>query len=90
MPDRLDPRIEILPPAQREIWPQLAVAPDLSFVLYRGTAVGLHLGHRTSVDFAFFKAEPLEKSRLETHFRFMRATRGRFTRRKIRSSLTSP
>jgi hypothetical protein len=75
MPDRLDPRIEILPPAQREIWPQLAVAPDLSFVLYGGTAVALHLGHRTSIDFDFFKAEPLEKGRLETHFRFMRDAR---------------
>jgi hypothetical protein len=75
MPDRLDPRIEILPPAQREIWPQLAFAPDLSFVLYGGTAVALHLGHRSSVDFDFFKAEPLEKGSLETHFRFMRHAR---------------
>ncbi|MCA6114494.1 nucleotidyl transferase AbiEii/AbiGii toxin family protein [Bradyrhizobium sp. WSM 1738] len=39
MPDQLDPRIEILPPAQKEIWPQLAPAPGLGFVLYGGTAV---------------------------------------------------
>jgi hypothetical protein len=65
MPDRFDPRIDILPPAQREIWPQLAPAPDLSFVLYRGTAVALHLGHRTSIDFDFFKKEHLEKGRIE-------------------------
>jgi hypothetical protein len=34
MPDLFDPRTEILPQAQKEIWPQLAPAPDLSFVLY--------------------------------------------------------
>ena len=72
MPDRFDPRIDILPPAQREIWPQLAPAPDLSFVLYGGTAVALHLGHRVSIDFDFFKAEPLEKSKIETSFQFVR------------------
>ena len=72
MPDRFDPRIETLPPAQREIWPQLAPAPDLAFVLYGGTAVALHLGHRVSIDFDFFKAEPLEKSAIETNFQFVR------------------
>jgi hypothetical protein len=29
MPDPFELRIEILPPAQREIWPQLAPASDL-------------------------------------------------------------
>jgi hypothetical protein len=72
MPDRFDPRIEMLPPAQREIWRQLAPAPDLAFVLYGGTAVALHLGHRVSIDFDFFKAEPLEKSGIETNFPFAR------------------
>lgn len=75
MPDPLEPRIEILPPAQREIWPQLASAPDLSFVLYGGTAVALHLGHRVSIDFDFFKAEPLDKARIETGFQFVRNAR---------------
>jgi hypothetical protein len=75
MPDPFEPRIEILPPAQREIWPQLAPAPDLSFVLYGGTAVALHLGHRVSIDFDFFKAEPLEKARIETSFQFIRNAR---------------
>lgn len=68
MPDRFDPRIEILPPAQQEIWSQLAPAPDLSFVLYGVTAVALHLGHRISIDFDFFKTEPLEKGRIEASF----------------------
>lgn len=72
MPDQFDPRIEILPPAQKEIWPQLAQAPDLRFVLYGGTAVALHLGHRVSIDFDFFKAEPLDKAHIETRFHFVR------------------
>lgn len=71
MPDRFDPRIEILPPAQQEIWSQLAPAPDLSFVLYGGTAVALHLGHRISIDFDFFSTEPLEKGRIEASFGFI-------------------
>lgn len=71
MPDRFDPRIEILPPAQQEIWSQLAPAPDLSFVLYGGTAVALHLGHRISIDFDFFKTEPLEKRTIEAAFGFI-------------------
>lgn len=72
MPDQLDPRLEILPKAQQEIWPVLAPAPGLSFVLYGGTAVALYLGHRISVDFDFFKAEPLDKKKIETSFDFMR------------------
>src|SRR5947208_15429471 len=72
MPGRFDPRIEILPPAQKEIWSQLAPAPNLSFVLYGGTAVALHLGHRISVDFDFFKAESLEKRKIEASFGFIR------------------
>ena len=75
MPDLFDPRIEILPPAQKEIWPQLVAAPDLSFVLYGGTAVALHLGHRISIDFDFFKAEPLEKARIAASFPFVRNAR---------------
>ena len=75
MPDPFDPRVEILPPAQKEIWPQLAPAPDLSFVLYGGTAVALHLGHRVSIDFDFFSSEPLEKARIEVSFKFVRNAR---------------
>lgn len=75
MSDRLDPRIDILPRPQQEIWAQLAPAARLSFVLYGGTAVALHLGHRTSVDFDLFKAEPLNKKRIENSFEFTRSAR---------------
>jgi hypothetical protein len=75
MSDLFDPRIEILPPAQQEIWAQLAPAANLSFVLYGGTAVALYLGHRTSIDFDLFKAEPLEKNRVENSFEFIRSAR---------------
>jgi Nucleotidyl transferase AbiEii toxin, Type IV TA system len=61
MPESFDPRLDILPSAQQEIWSQLAPASDLSFVLYGGTAVALQLGHRISIDFDFFRTEPLEK-----------------------------
>ncbi|MEG2185298.1 MAG: nucleotidyl transferase AbiEii/AbiGii toxin family protein, partial [Cloacibacillus sp.] len=47
------PKVEILPAAQRELWPLLSEVPQ-DFVLYGGTAVALWFGHRTSVDFDFF------------------------------------
>lgn len=72
MPDHFEPKTEVLPKAQQEIWPLLSPAPRLSFVLYGGTAVALHLGHRISVDFDFFSAEPLDKMDIETSFAFMR------------------
>ena len=72
MPERFEPKIEILPKSQREIWPLLAAAPGLSFVLYGGTAVALHLGHRQSIDFDFFRSAALDKKELEASFTFMR------------------
>ena len=57
------PRLDMLPDEQRALWPALAGVPE-SFVLYRGTALALRLGHRTSVDFDFFSAEPLDFERL--------------------------
>jgi hypothetical protein len=41
-------------------------------VLYGGTAVALHLGHRISVDFDFFRTDPLDKMDIETSFAFIR------------------
>lgn len=64
MPRCFEPHIEVLPAAQREIWPRLQAISQLAFVLYGGTAVALYLGHRKSVDFDFFSAEPLDKPRL--------------------------
>jgi hypothetical protein len=71
MPKWLEPKTDILSPAQKEIWPQLAPAPGLDFVLYGGTAVALHLGHRPSLDFDFFRSDPLDKKDIEASFRFM-------------------
>jgi len=71
MPKLLEARTDMLPAPQKEIWPLLAPAPRLSFVLYGGTAVALHLGHRRSIDFDFFRSEPLDKPELERAFVFM-------------------
>lgn len=73
MPQCLEPRFDVPPPAQREIWTDLAPAPHLNFVLYRGTAVALHLGHRVSLDFDFFRFGPLDKDRIRAIFPFIRA-----------------
>lgn len=62
MPKSFRPALEILPAAQQEIWPSLAPAPELSLVLYGGTAIALQLGHRQSIDFDFFTSEPLRKA----------------------------
>jgi len=72
MPQRLEPKLSILPVAQRQIWTSLAAAAQLKFVLYGGTAIALHLGHRQSLDFDFFRAEPLDKDRVRGTFEFAR------------------
>lgn len=59
----LSPRLEILPPAQRALWSRLDEVPP-AFALYGGTAIALHLGHRTSVDFDFFAAEAFDPESL--------------------------
>jgi hypothetical protein len=71
MPQRLEPKLGVLPAAQREIWTSLASAPNLNFVLYGGTAVALHLGHRESLDFDFFRSEPLDKDQIRAAFGFI-------------------
>ena len=57
------PRLDVLSAAQRRLWPALADVPE-PFVLYGGTALALRLAHRTSVDFDFFAAEPLDADKL--------------------------
>jgi hypothetical protein len=71
MPPGLDAKLGILPAAQQEIWSSLAPAPGLDFVLYGGTAIALHLGHRESLDFDFFRFEPLDKDQLRAAFAFV-------------------
>ncbi len=72
MPQRLDPKFDVLPAAQQQIWNALAAAPRLGFVLYGGTAIALHLGHRRSIDFDFFRSEPLDKNQLRAKFEFVK------------------
>lgn len=57
------PRLDILPPPQLALWPELAATPD-HFTLYGGTALALRLGHRFSVDFDFFSDQPFDPDRL--------------------------
>ncbi|MBV1707852.1 MAG: nucleotidyl transferase AbiEii/AbiGii toxin family protein [Hyphomicrobiales bacterium] len=61
MISRLRVNTGILPPAQLRLWPKLAGAAQLGFVLYGGTAIALRLGHRQSVDFDFFASAPLDR-----------------------------
>jgi nucleotidyltransferase AbiEii toxin of type IV toxin-antitoxin system len=53
------PRLQILPAAQRKLWPELAETPP-EFTLYGGTAIALRLAHRQSADFDFFSLESFE------------------------------
>lgn len=67
----LSPKFTKLPPAQRRLWPRLRPGVALGFVLYGGTAVSLHLGHRRSVDFDFFTDRPLDEAALRRGFDFL-------------------
>jgi hypothetical protein len=58
-----EPKLEILPDAQRAMWAELAAIPS-EFVLCGGTAIALQLGHRKSVDFDFFGSHAFEPARL--------------------------
>jgi len=57
------PRLDILPPPQRALWPELDATPE-HFTLYGGTALALRIGHRQSVDFDFFSREPFDPATL--------------------------
>jgi hypothetical protein len=72
MPQTFESKTKALPAAQQELWSLLAPAPRLSYVLYGGTAIALHLGHRVSVDFDFFRSKPLDKAELLAAFSFLR------------------
>jgi len=51
--------LDILPGDQRALWDRRLQAGFPGWVLYGGTALALRLGHRTSIDFDFFSADPL-------------------------------
>jgi len=65
------PRLDLLPHSQRSLWPEFAKVPR-KFVLYRGTAVALRLGHRQSLDFDLFSSEPLNIDSLYETIPFLR------------------
>ncbi len=64
------PRLDILPEAQRRLWAELSAIP-VEFTLYGGTALALHLGHRTSVDFDFFGSRAIDVPALEGGISFL-------------------
>jgi hypothetical protein len=66
-----EPHWEVLPAAQREIWPLLAASVDLGLVLYGGTAAAMRLGHRTSIDFDFFTERRIDREELGRGFDFL-------------------
>lgn len=67
----LVPKLARLPPEQKRLWPELRPGAELGFVLYGGTAISLHLGHRPSVDFDFFNDRALDKDAVRASFPFM-------------------
>jgi len=66
----LTPRLDVLPAAQRALWPELADVPP-GFVLYGGTALALRLGHRHSVDFDLFSPDGLDHRQLRRRVGFL-------------------
>jgi hypothetical protein len=70
--NQFKPHMEILPPRQQQLWRELEPTVRLGLVLYGGTAIGLRLGHRTSVDFDFFTDKPLERATLDDSFPFLK------------------
>jgi hypothetical protein len=79
-----EPRLEVLPPAQRALWPDLVSLPP-GFVLYGGTALALQLGHRTSIDFDFFGFDHFDPDELQSAVPWLE---GATTLQKAASTLT--
>jgi hypothetical protein len=65
------PRLDILPPAQQRLWPELSQTPE-EFTLYGGTAIALRLGHRPSLDFDFFASRPFAPNDLMQKIPYLR------------------
>jgi hypothetical protein len=71
VPATFEPRLDILPPAQRRLWPELSGTPE-EFTLHGGTAIALRLGHRTSEDFDFFSPRPFDPHALMQQTPYLR------------------
>jgi hypothetical protein len=66
------PRVEILPPAQRRLWEEFGTDLPSRFVLYGGTALALRTGSRESEDFAFFTNDQVDAHELASTLPFLR------------------
>jgi len=84
MENVFNPRLDILPTAQQRLWPELAHTPG-PFTLYGGTAIALRLGHRSSVDFAFFALTSFEPRSLLGEVPYLR---GAVVRQSAANTLT--
>jgi hypothetical protein len=72
------PRLDILPAAQKSLWPELAQTPS-HFTLYGGTAIALRLAHRQSVDFDFFSPMTFEPRSLVEAIPYLKGSEVRRT-----------
>lgn len=71
MPAEMTPRLDMLEPAQRLLWNELIAVPP-EFVLYGGTAIAIHLGHRVSLDFDFFRSTTFDPDLLYQALPFLK------------------
>ena len=69
---KFQPRTEILPDSQKEVWSLLKPAVKMGFTLYGGTAIALQLGHRQSVDFDLFTDSKLNESAILRKMPFLK------------------
>ena len=65
-------RYEILPKTQLALLPELLPTRYAGFALYGGTAIALQIGHRESIDFDFFTAEPLDEAKIVRAMPFLK------------------
>ena len=65
------PRLETLPPSQKNLWYQLGSVGD-DFVLYGGTALSLQLRGRQSIDFHFFTPTRVDVDALSKRLPFLK------------------
>lgn len=79
------PRLDILPEAQRNLWPELGRTPR-DFTLYGGTAIALRLGHRQSIDFDFFAQTSFEPDTLLKEIPYLK---GAIVRQSSPNTLTA-
>lgn len=69
---KFQPRTEILPDSQKEVWSLLKPAAKMGFTLYGGTAIALQLGHRQSVDFDLFTDSKLYENAIFRKMPFLK------------------